>query len=32
MKTVRVATVEPIHVEADFTVKSLEEFAKWIIK
>jgi len=32
MKTVRVATVEPIHFEADFTVKSLEEFAKWIIK
>jgi D-glycero-D-manno-heptose 1,7-bisphosphate phosphatase len=32
MKTVRVATVEPIHVEADFTVNSLEEFAKWIIK
>lgn len=32
MKTVRVATVEPIHVEADFTVKSLEEFAKLIIK
>ena len=32
MKTVRVATVEPIHVEADYTVNSLEEFAKWIIK
>ncbi|SRR5574343_50523 len=32
MKTVRVATVEPIHVKADFTVNSLEEFAKWIIK
>ncbi len=32
MKTVRVATVEPIHVEADFTVKSLDEFSKWLIQ
>jgi histidinol-phosphate phosphatase family protein len=32
MKTVRVATVEPIGFEADFTVESLQEFAKWIIK
>lgn len=32
MKTVRIATIEPIGFEADFTVESLEEFAKWITK
>jgi histidinol-phosphate phosphatase family protein len=32
MKTVRVQTVEPIKVEADLTVQSLEEFAKWLQK
>ena len=32
MKTVRIQTVEPINIKADFTFNSLQEFKNWIIK